>query len=109
MDIPTIIKGVGGFVAGIGAANIVGKAIRQITPDNLSLTNKILIGAGTFGLAGAASDIATKYVERTVDEAVESINKIKIASRDAKLNAAYQTLVENAEAGSDNTDKDADS
>jgi len=79
MDIPNTIKFVGGTLAGLGASSIVSSVIRSLTPVPVTRFQKILFAAGSIGLSGAAGNLATKYVEDTVDELKVAVDKIKLA------------------------------
>lgn len=67
--IDTVKTGVG-FIVTVGVGAIVGNLVKSTTPIDTSKIIKACIKVGSLVLTGAVGDIAGKYAETQIDEAV---------------------------------------
>ena len=67
--ISTVKSGVG-FVVSVGVGAIVGNLVKSTTPVDTSKIVKACIKVGSLVLSGAVGDIASKYTNEQIDEAV---------------------------------------
>ena len=64
-----------GVVISLGVGAIVGNAIKSTTPVDIKKTTKICITLASFVLTSLAGDMAAKYTEEKIDEAVDMVNE----------------------------------
>ena len=67
--IETVKTGVG-FVVTVGVGAIVGNLVKSTTPVDTSKIIKACIKVGSLVVTGAVGDLAGKYAEEQIDEAV---------------------------------------
>ena len=73
-----IAKKVTGLLTGVGVGTIIGLAIKSnITTTGMSPIMKACVWLGSFALGGLAGKAAINYMNETIDETVEVVNKIK--------------------------------
>ncbi len=77
MKAAEIIKLSVGMVASIGAGAIVGNIIKVTTPSTTTKLMKLVIGLGGLVLTGIVGDAASTYVDKTVDDMVNTVNDVK--------------------------------
>lgn len=63
-----------GVTVGVGA--IVSNIVKATTPINVKILTKICIGIGSFALSGMLSDLAGKYTDTKIDEAITMVKEI---------------------------------
>ena len=72
------VKTVAGLVVSLGVGAVVGNVIKATTPEDLKTYSKVLVGVGSFALAGYFSMQAAKQTEESIqglaDEASKLIN-----------------------------------
>ncbi len=61
------------IIVSVGVGAIVGNAIKATTPSTLKGIGKISVALGSLVLTGIASDLATKYTDDRINEAVETV------------------------------------
>lgn len=71
----TIVKTVGATVASIGVGTVVSNAVKTATPEDAERLTKASMVVGGFVLSGIASDFATRYVSKNVDEFTEAFSQ----------------------------------
>lgn len=78
------LKAVTNIFVSVGVAAIVKNAVKATTPFDYSpkLYKKVGITVATFVISSMISDAATTHVEATIDEAVESIKGINVATKE---------------------------
>jgi len=64
------VKTGAGFVIYVGVGAIVGNLIKSTTPADTSKIVKLCIKVGSLLVTGAVGDMAAKYTEEQIDEAV---------------------------------------
>lgn len=77
MNPMTIVKSVVDLAVSAGAGAVVGNAIKQSTPANAKLVQKISIGVGGFVLSGLVGAQASKYATEQIDTTIEQIKAVK--------------------------------
>ena len=60
-------------VVSFGVGVIVGNIVKGTTPSDVRKITKLCIAAGSLVLSNVAGDIAAKYTEKKIDEAVEFV------------------------------------
>lgn len=71
-----VIKFVAGFIAGAGAARIMGQVIRNNT-DPVNGYQRVTMAAGAFVLCGIIGGIAARETERNIDDLILIWKKAK--------------------------------
>jgi hypothetical protein len=66
-----IVKTVAGVASSVGVGAIVKNIIITTTPENVTKLQKASIFIGSVVLSGMIGDMATKYVNTTIDNTVE--------------------------------------
>lgn len=69
-----ILKSATGLIVSAGAGAVVGNAIKASTPADIKTIQKVLVGVGGFVLSGMAGEMASKYVNATIDETAENLS-----------------------------------
>lgn len=75
----TIAQGATKLVLSAGAATVAGYAIKAVTPENLNLYGKIMVGAGSIGLGlvvGSQVDAAAQEYFDTLRSTFSKKNKV---------------------------------
>ena len=67
--IETVKTGVG-LIVSVGVGAIVGNLVKSTTPADTSKIIKACIKVGSLVLTGAVGDLASKYTDEQIDEAV---------------------------------------
>lgn len=96
----SIFKDVADVVVSIGVSSIVGNAIKMTTDPEAKLLKKIAIGIGGIVLSGMVGDLASKYTNQQIDNAVASVSSIVDNMKNAK---AEKELVEDPKKDLDET------
>ena len=96
----SIFKDVADVVVSIGVSSIVGNAIKMTTDPEAKLLKKIAIGIGGIVLSGMVGDLASKYTNQQIDNAVASVSSIVDNMKNAK---AEKELVEDQKKDLDET------
>lgn len=63
-----IAKTVGGVIGTIAGGQTVNVALKALTPENLSIANKVAVGIGGALMGGIVGSACGKYVEDFVDD-----------------------------------------
>jgi hypothetical protein len=74
-----IAKTVAGIASSVGVGAIVKNAINMSTPENVTKLQKASIFVGGIVLSGMVGEMATKYVNTTIDNTVEQFKDAKEA------------------------------
>lgn len=72
-----IIKLVGGIGAGICGSQTAEIILKNITPETVKTSEKVMVGIGTAIFTGIAANMATQYVHDTVDEIGDFVEGMK--------------------------------
>lgn len=65
------------FAVTSGVGTVVGNAVKNSTPEDVSRLTKISIRIGSIALASYAGALVAKHVEDEVDKAIESFRSMK--------------------------------
>lgn len=80
-----VIKGIAQLVGGLGVAKIATQIVRNNTTV-MSMTDVILVRAGSFVIGSMAMKAATEHIDESIDDIVENIkerlNKTKEENED---------------------------
>lgn len=77
MNILNIVKGGTELIVTIGVGAVVGNAIKATTPEEMKLVKKLSVGVGSVVLTSVAGDVASRYVNKQIDNAVLSFKEAK--------------------------------
>jgi hypothetical protein len=77
MNAYPLIKLAADLLVSIGAGAVVSNAIKVSTPENAKAIQKIAIGVGGFVLSGMAGEMAVKYTDQNIDNAVDQFKAAK--------------------------------
>lgn len=77
MNTLTITKAVVDAVVSAGAGAVVGNAIKQTTPIDVKIAQKISIAVGGFVLSGLVGSQASKYASEQIDSTIVQIQALK--------------------------------
>lgn len=71
-----VFKGLVSMIGSIGIGAIVGNLVDATTPRKVKGIGKIIIAFGSLAITGIASKEANKYIEASIDEVVDSVQKL---------------------------------
>lgn len=75
-------KQIFGLVVTAGVGVIIGNIVKSTTPTSMNLIKKACAGVGAFVLTDMVGDMAVKYANGEIDEAVSLIEEMAKASED---------------------------
>lgn len=74
-----LVKNVITTVVSIGVGTIVGNVVKQSTPADAKIVQKICVGVGSFVLSCMVGGYASKYAEEETVTTIEQIKVLKAA------------------------------
>lgn len=84
MNILPIAKAASNIVVSMGTGAVVTNAIKSTTPADIKTFQKVTIGVGGLVLSSMVGELASKYTETKIDDAVDTVKQSKDEIKEAQ-------------------------
>lgn len=84
MNILPIAKAASNIIVSMGTGAVVGNAVKSTTPADIKTFQKVTITVGGMVLSSMVSELASKYTETKIDDAVDTVKQSKDEIKEAQ-------------------------